>query len=401
VTWRGLIAAAALSCCLFAPGTAGAATVWRDDDDDNDRVIVYAGAGEGNQVTISQELGSGGFLRVREAGAGVALAAGSGCQIVAPGEARCSLPDYLVVYTADGDDSVASNARIGSYLAGGTGNDTLQGGFGEDTVDGMDGSDTLAGSSGDDELKGGAGTDTATYASYPIAVDVDIDGRADDGASGEDDNVQSDVENLAGGVGDDRLTGSSGPNSLHGGPGRDTVRGEGGNDTLDVRDGEQDDASCGSGQDFAFADLGDGVAGDCETVTLASALAPPPPRAAAPLRLTRKPVPVSPRGLVRMRIRCTRAARAGCSGRVTLGLPGRRTRASSNGRPGGVLGSARFSARRGRLATVKVRLSRNGRRRMLRKRRIRCRASATLRHDGAVTTVRGTVTLAAPEGRVR
>jgi hypothetical protein len=47
--------------------------------------------------------------------------------------------------------------------------------------------------------------------------------------------------------------------------------------------------------------------------------------------------------------------------------------------------------------TVQVRISRNGRRRLLRRRRLRCRASTTLRGpDGTVTTIRRTITLEAP-----
>jgi hypothetical protein len=397
VSSRALMVSVALACFLLAPPTAEAATVWRDDG----RVIVYAGPGEANRVTVVQEdLGSSDFLRVREAGAGVTLATGSGCDLVGPGDVRCSLPDYFIVYTADGNDSVASEARIGSYLAGGTGDDTLQGGSGEDTVDGQDGSDTLAGGGDDDELKGGAGTDTATYASYSLAVEVDIDGRADDGASGEDDDVDFDVENLVGGAADDRLTGSSGANFVQGGPGRDTVRGEGGNDTLEVRDGEHDDAACGSGQDHALADPGDGLAGDCETVTLATPLVPPPPGAPAqPLRVTRKPVTVTRRGLARMRLRCTRAFPQGCHGKVTLELPARHAKESAARRRSLVLGSRRFRARSGRLTTVNVKLSRNGRRRVLRSRRIRCRASVVVRQPGgAITTVHATVTLTAVTG---
>jgi hypothetical protein len=391
------VVSAVLASCLLAPTTAAATTVSRDDG----RLIVFGDSGESNRVTVSQEtLGANTFLRVREAGAVMTLAEGSGCEIVGSGDARCSLPDYLIVYTADGDDSVTSQAQIDSYLAGGTGNDTLEGGPGQDTVDGYDGSDTLAGGGGDDSLKGGTGTDTASYASSPLAVDVDLDGKADDGSHLEQDRVYSDVENLVGGGGDDTLTGSSGANFLQGGPGRDTVRGEGGNDTLEVRDGERDDSSCGSGQDVALADPADGLAADCETVTITTPFAPSPPGAPAqPLRVTRRPVPVTRRGLARMRLRCTRAVPDNCKGTVTLQLPSSDANASTRRRRSLVLGSARFSVRRGRLATVGVRLSRNGRRRLLRRRRIRCQVSVAMpRADGAVTTVQSTVTLEASAG---
>ena len=63
-----------------------------------------------------------------------------------------------------------------------------------------------------------------------------------------------------------------------------------------------------------------------------------------------------------------------------------------------VLGKARFSARRGRLAVVKVHISRNGRRRVLRRRKLRCHASVVVRRrDGTRTTVRTTIVLVAPK----
>jgi Ca2+-binding RTX toxin-like protein len=70
---------------------------------------------------------------------------------------------------------------------------------------------------------------------------------ADDGASGERDDVQSDVENITGGAGNDTLTGGSGTsNTLSGGAGDDNVSGGTGNVTctLDVdvlRGGDGDD----------------------------------------------------------------------------------------------------------------------------------------------------------------
>jgi Ca2+-binding RTX toxin-like protein len=399
---RGLIAAAALACSLLAPASAGAATVWNDRDDGDDRTIVYAGAGEANRVTVSQEtLGSQNYLRVRESGTGVELAAGAGCTMVAPGEARCPLPDYFIVWTGDRDDSVASSAGIGSYLAGGSGDDTLLGSNAADYLDGQEGADTLTGGAGPDKLKGGTGADTVTYAGASIAIEVKLDGKAGDGAAGENDTVQSDVENVVGGSGDDKLTGNSDTNHLNGGPGRDTVRGEGGNDVLELRDGEPDSSSCGSGQDFLFAGPADGIPEDCETVTLANPLAPPPPGTTLPLRVTKKPVEMTPEGLVRLRVRCTRAVRARCQGSVTLTLAGRGARAAASA-SSQVLGGALFRSRPGRLATVKVRMSRNGRRRVLRRRRLRCRASVSVRlPSGATTTVRSTVVVVAPDGSLR
>lgn len=90
--------------------------------------------------------------------------------------------------------------RISSFtdLVGGTGNDTLNG---------QGGNDDLTGDAGADILDGGGQTDTVRY---PIlnSVTVTLDGSANDGRSGEDDNVRA-VETVITGAGNDRITGSS------------------------------------------------------------------------------------------------------------------------------------------------------------------------------------------------
>ena len=104
------------------------------------------------------------------------------------------------------------------------------------------------------------------------AVRADLQGDAADGASGEHDQIASDVENLVGGRGNDRLTGNSHNNQLDGGagkdrlqgrsgtdeidggpgndkivggPGRDVLSGADGRDRIDARDGRRDDVRCG------------------------------------------------------------------------------------------------------------------------------------------------------------
>jgi Ca2+-binding RTX toxin-like protein len=166
-----------------------------------------------------------------------------------------------VVVTVDGlandgglneQDNVALNVErvrggfAGDLLTGSTsadelfgngGNDTLIGLGGNDLLAGGEGGDTLDGGLGADTLLGGNGIDTASWADRLRRVVVDVDGVADDGdpadpASGEGDNVLADVENLAGGAGDDSLAGNGGINRLTGNGGADTLSGLGGNDTL-------------------------------------------------------------------------------------------------------------------------------------------------------------------------
>jgi Ca2+-binding RTX toxin-like protein len=229
-------------------------------------------------------------------------------------------------------------------LHGGPGDDVLDGGAGNDQVFGEDGNDALTGdmykAQGSDLIDGGAGEDaiesdwaeSQTTATAPISLT--LDGIANDGRPGENDNVVSverfkvyvggtfvgtdtadtfeiepgqlrtpatvngrggndrligddDVETIDGGPGDDYVEGGFDNDTLIGGPGRDTVMGDEtgafcnywtwcrspfGNDTIDVRDGELDTVDCGIGADAVKADPAD-VLTNCETVD--TGVAPP------------------------------------------------------------------------------------------------------------------------------
>lgn len=126
----------------------------------------------------------------------------------------------------------------GDAITGGSLADRLNGGGGADTIVGGDGADTLLGGPGGDSLTGGPGTDLVSYEDAADAVSADLDGQqGDDGAVGEGDTVDADVEGLRGGGHDDRLVGNPGANSLEGGYGDDTLAGGAGPDTLDGGDG--------------------------------------------------------------------------------------------------------------------------------------------------------------------
>ena len=119
-------------------------------------------------------------------------------------------------------------------ITGGSGNDVLIGSATNNRLNGGDGNDTLDGGLGADNLIGGNGLDTATYASRAVGLNVSIDGVANDGAAGENDNVNVDIETLIGGSGNDLLIGSALNNRLIGNNGNDTLNGgAGGIDTLD------------------------------------------------------------------------------------------------------------------------------------------------------------------------
>ncbi|WP_020390848.1 calcium-binding protein [Kribbella catacumbae] len=147
-----------------------------------------------------------------------------------------------------GDDVLAlgPSATTG-HLFGGQGNDLLKGGKSNDFLDGGEGAD---------EFSGGGGTDFADYSNRDAPVVVKIDDTANDGKSGEGDNVHTDVENVIGGLSDDVLVGSRSNNNLNGGPGRDQLFGELGDDALTGGLGD-DSLNGGPGSDDLFGAEGD------------------------------------------------------------------------------------------------------------------------------------------------
>ncbi len=190
--------------------------------------------------------------------------------------------DLLYGYDESGPGPIATD-----------GNDALNGGAGSDQLFGQDGDDLLAGGTGADVLSGGEGNDTATYAGRSNPISVTLDDGANDGETGEGDNVLDDVENVIGGGGANTLTGDGAANTLIGGPGNDTLNGLGGDDTLTGADGDDtiaggsgddtidggagndtidgasgiDAITCGPGDDTVIASALAIVAADCEHVT--------------------------------------------------------------------------------------------------------------------------------------
>jgi Ca2+-binding RTX toxin-like protein len=161
---------------------------------------------------------------------------GAGANDGEAGENDTIAADVEVVVGGAGNDTLTGSANADT-IYGGPGNDTITGGDGDDTLHGDAGDDTFvcgADADGADVFNGGAGTDTVTYAARGVGEDVTvtIDNVANDGESGELDNVKTDVENLIGGAGDDNFTGSASANVLTGGAGDDTLNGGAGDDTF-------------------------------------------------------------------------------------------------------------------------------------------------------------------------
>jgi Ca2+-binding RTX toxin-like protein len=268
---------------LAAPAAAQAADV----SVSGTTLAFTAADNEANAVSITLAAGT---YTVVDAGVPSVTANGGGCAAVA-NTVTCPVGSINAV-TVDGRDladTIALSGTAAATINGGEGddtitggplNDTINGGADADRIDGGAGNDTLNGDSGDDTflaglgndvLTGAAGTDTADYSTRSAPVTVSLDNVANDGATGETDNVKNDVENVTGGTGNDALIGTTTANVLAGGPGTDSLDGDTGNDVLDGGTGA-DDLTGGAGTDtVTYAGRTapvtvtiDGVAGDGE-----------------------------------------------------------------------------------------------------------------------------------------
>jgi Ca2+-binding RTX toxin-like protein len=231
-----------------------------------------------------------------------------------------------------GNDNVEGGEGA-DVVKGDEGNDLLKGEFGDDILDGGSGDDSLNGGAGKDTMAGAAGLDLADYAAATKAVSVTLDGNANDGEGREGDLVRTDVESVT--------TGSS-------------------NDFVNSRDGVAGRISCGRGTDRVATDPDDRVAGDCE-VTVA---------ATARCSIARRSVKMSKSGAVKLKVSCPFEGK----GRLTL------TRGKRLGRKSFTI------TRDGQSKTVKVKLSRRGRRDVRRRNRLRVTASVLLRRSDVVGT---------------
>jgi Ca2+-binding RTX toxin-like protein len=112
---------------------------------------------------------------------------------------------------------------------------------------------------GADTLHGGPGHDQVTYEMRLGPLDVTLDGLRNDGAPGEEDLVDLDVEALTGGPGPNRLVGSAADNRLDGAGGPDTLIGGDGMDRLEggALAEAADDLDGGSGPDELDGGPGD------------------------------------------------------------------------------------------------------------------------------------------------
>jgi hypothetical protein len=198
-----------------------------------------------------------------------------------------------------------------------------------------------------------------------------------------------------------------------------------GDDFIDARDGKVDTIACGAGSDSGYAEALDSVGADCETVAKPALVEPnpapvtdpvvvdppidpvidnpvvdpglpaDPPLApvgnAVPPTIPHQTVGVSASGVANVLVVCPPDS-GGCSGAVTIELPGAATSrhakvSATRGAATVKIGRANFKAAAGSSKSVPVRLTKRGRQRILRGRRTRARITVTTRSGAGKTTV--------------
>jgi hypothetical protein len=279
-------------------------------------------------------------------------------------------------------------------------------------------------------------TDTGTTAGQPISLTIGTGCWKLSTRSAACTNPASGIS-FEGGDENDHLDASlvTRPVVADGGAGSDVLAGGTGDDTFLVRDDTPDTLACGGGADGGSADSDDAIAADCEAVMLPELpvdpgtpdpgttdpgttdpgttdpgetdpgsddpAEPDPPTGggnAVPPTIPAQTVGISASGVARVLVVCP-ADSGGCRGTVTIELPQpakKRGRAKIARAPRPFrLGRARFKAKAGTSKTVRVRLSKRGRQRILRSRRgRRARIVVTTRSaDGKTSTITQDVTL--------
>lgn len=318
------LAVSVLALALFAP-SASAAEIDIElnfcgcdpssGDEDTRTLVVRAAPGEANRLSIRTT--PRGVL-VTDAGAALA----GRCRPARSGGRFCRGPfEGGEVQLGDGHDTIEIDG-LGALVEGGPG---------DDDIAAAEGNDRLTGGPGADVLGGGPGRDEAGYLDSETALRLTIGDGPGDGAAGEGDDIHADIEDLAGGRGDDLLVGDDGGNRLYGSAGRDTLLGGAGADRLlGSDDGDLLDPGPGSDRVRAQArdrlSLDDGGADRTDCGSEAPAIEADSLdtfRACAPrVYLDARRGPAAD-GALRVSILCDRDSTVPCTGRLALRLRGR------------------------------------------------------------------------------
>src|SRR3954454_344075 len=236
-----LVIVTAVLACLALPAAAAADNTVASSGGIFSSLTITGDGGAPDKSSISVAPGTPGNVTVSDT-VNLVDGDGAGGSAVTGMTATCPSPGTITASLGDGDDTITLQAGLDSFfntLSGDAGNDTLNGaegsdslsgGPGNDTLNGGDGFDFLDGGAGSDVLNGGAGQDTASYSGRTNPVNLSLDGSANDGEAGENDQIANDIESLDGGDGDDTLTGTATADDPNAGIVR-SLQGNAGNDT--------------------------------------------------------------------------------------------------------------------------------------------------------------------------
>jgi hypothetical protein len=190
-------------------------------------------------------------------------------------------PDVEVLIGSGKRDEITANGALPFAVTGEFARTFVRGGHGDDVLRvGATGTQVtiLNGpvADGADRIIGGPVSSTVDYGERTRPVNATLNfGGADDGETGERDEILGGHETLAGGQGgdtlrapnvstashaisgnggNDQIDGAEGNDTLSGGAGRDSIRGLGRDDRILARDGESDTVDCGLGTDTVEID---------------------------------------------------------------------------------------------------------------------------------------------------
>lgn len=91
----------------------------------------------------------------------------------------------------------------------------------------------MDGGTGADRMLGGPGEDFVVYFDRARDLTITLDDQANDGETGEGDNLLGSIDLIFGGLANDSITGREGNETLIGDEGNDLLDGGAGEDTLD------------------------------------------------------------------------------------------------------------------------------------------------------------------------
>ena len=209
------------------------------------------------------------------------------------------------------------------------------------------------------------------------------------------------------------VTGTSAANTFIGGPGADTLEGRDGNDVLEGGDGtDKLDARQRRRHRCAAATRRRTPSTAARAMTastwtpptssLRTASVPAPARAPAPAAATLDRVPSTVRltrkGYVRIRVTCPLTAVNGCTGSISIEVLARGRERSLRSAASQTATGKTFTLKAGQTKVTKVKISRNGRRRVLKKKRAKCKVSVHTSNAGTKrVTVSKKITVKAPK----